>query len=347
VLNAAGGWNRVETFAGERHIATYSGGPAGTTYFIHADWLGTERARTTVAATTYETCTSLPFGDNLQCSNADVSPLHFTGKERDAESGLDNFRVRYDSSNFGRFLSPDPNNAGGFEHQDDPQSWNGYSYARNNPLIYRDPNGESYTICDTTNHYQSITDVGFGDYLQRNPNVELINNQIYIKDDNGNFQLEGSYKAGPSDDSIGPEGNDILGGALIGLASGGAVAAGEGLIDGLAGSAGREAVKGAATSAAGTAVDEAAEISTLAAKAATTVGNQSAVASSRDVALKAAQEFLGPGATPIRAARGAGDIIGEISADGQRVMRYTSIDKASPYINLENKLTGGNLHIRF
>jgi RHS repeat-associated protein len=31
----------------------------------------------------------------------------FTGKERDSESGLDNFGARYDSSQYGRFMSPD------------------------------------------------------------------------------------------------------------------------------------------------------------------------------------------------------------------------------------------------
>lgn len=38
----------------------------------------------------------------------------FTGKERDSESGLDNFGARYDSSSMGRFMSPDPHNAGAF-----------------------------------------------------------------------------------------------------------------------------------------------------------------------------------------------------------------------------------------
>ena len=33
--------------------------------------------------------------------------MHFTGKERDIESGLDNFGARYDSSSLGRFMSPD------------------------------------------------------------------------------------------------------------------------------------------------------------------------------------------------------------------------------------------------
>ena len=31
----------------------------------------------------------------------------FTGKERDPESGLDNFGARFNSSTFGRFMTPD------------------------------------------------------------------------------------------------------------------------------------------------------------------------------------------------------------------------------------------------
>lgn len=34
-------------------------------------------------------------------------------------------------------------------------------------------------------------------------------------------------------------------------------------------------------------------------------------------------------------------------ADGTRVARFTSINKPDPYINLENKVTGGNLHVRW
>ena len=48
----------------------------------------------------------------------------FTGKERDAESGLDNFGARYNSSSMGRFMSPDPENISSILNQDDPQSWN-------------------------------------------------------------------------------------------------------------------------------------------------------------------------------------------------------------------------------
>jgi RHS repeat-associated protein len=65
----------------------------------------------------------------------------FTGKERDAESGLDYFGARYYSSATGRFTSADDflNDT----NVNDPLSWNLYAYARNNPLVYVDPDGEA------------------------------------------------------------------------------------------------------------------------------------------------------------------------------------------------------------
>ena len=76
-------------------------------FFEHTDWLGTLRRENTTANPTssYHNCTSLPFGDGLNCTWYNDT-LHFTGKERDAESGLD-FGARYNSSQMGRFMSPD------------------------------------------------------------------------------------------------------------------------------------------------------------------------------------------------------------------------------------------------
>ncbi len=55
----------------------------------------------------------------------------YTGKERDSESGLDNFGARYMSSQYGRFMTPDP--TGIFlADLSDPQQLNLYSYVRNN-----------------------------------------------------------------------------------------------------------------------------------------------------------------------------------------------------------------------
>ncbi len=77
-----------------------------------------------------------------------------------------------------------------------------------------------------------------------------------------------------------------------------------------------------------------------------TVGNRSIQVASRKIAEAAAEEFVGPGAKTITD-RATGGIAGKISADGTKVYRITSLRNAQPYINLENKVTGGNLHVRF
>lgn len=70
-----------------------------------------------------------------------------TGRGRSVETGLDYFGARYFSAAQGRFSSPDqPFND---QYPADPQSWNLYSYVRNNPLKYVDLNGED---CVYTNN---------------------------------------------------------------------------------------------------------------------------------------------------------------------------------------------------
>jgi RHS repeat-associated protein len=66
-------------------------------------------------------------------------PVQFTGKERDAETGLDFSQARYHSAAQGRFTSPAPSNLSVDFWV--PQSWNRYSYALNDPLAYVDRNG--------------------------------------------------------------------------------------------------------------------------------------------------------------------------------------------------------------
>jgi RHS repeat-associated protein len=47
-------------------------------------------------------------GERVIIDNLSGQRYKFTGKERDSESGLDNFGARYYSSSLGRFLSVDP-----------------------------------------------------------------------------------------------------------------------------------------------------------------------------------------------------------------------------------------------
>jgi RHS repeat-associated protein len=60
-------------------------------------------------------------------------------RKRPAETGLDYFGARYFSGAQGRFTSPDSPFAD--QIPEDPQSWNLYSYVRNNPLRAIDPTG--------------------------------------------------------------------------------------------------------------------------------------------------------------------------------------------------------------
>jgi RHS repeat-associated protein len=136
------GFAQGHIFADGRHVAVVGGG----TTFVHSDWLGTERARNAFNNPTYlDSCTSLPFGDGLNCSGSgDLSNLHFTGKERDAATGLDYFGARYNSSSLGRFMSadwsddPDPVP---YADLDNPQTLNLYAYTNNNPVNAIDDDG--------------------------------------------------------------------------------------------------------------------------------------------------------------------------------------------------------------
>ncbi len=80
------------------------------------------------------------FGCGVYPSAPGGTAQKFTGKERDAETGWDYFGARYMSSAQGRFTSGDPRSAGA--ELQNPQSWNGYTYALNNSLRYIDHNGK-------------------------------------------------------------------------------------------------------------------------------------------------------------------------------------------------------------
>jgi len=76
-----------------------------------------------------------------------------SSKERDAETGLDYFLARYYSGAQGRFLSADPVMSAP-ERLRDPQQYNRYAYARNNPLRFLDPTGERLQLSGDVNEAQ-------------------------------------------------------------------------------------------------------------------------------------------------------------------------------------------------
>ncbi len=84
----------------------------------------------------------LPFGEEIPRPIPSTERKRFTGQERDTETRLDYFGARYYRAGIGRFTTVDPEHASA--SPDDPQSWNAYAYARNNPLKYVDPDGRRW-----------------------------------------------------------------------------------------------------------------------------------------------------------------------------------------------------------
>jgi RHS repeat-associated protein len=113
--------------------------PEGAPLYYHGDHLGSARLLSGYSGYPIATYTYGPYGEEFNPQTT-VNHYKFTGKERDGESGLDNFGARYHGSNLGRFTSPDPKTPH-LKHLLNPQKWNKYAYTINNPLRYIDPDG--------------------------------------------------------------------------------------------------------------------------------------------------------------------------------------------------------------
>jgi RHS repeat-associated protein len=118
----------------------------GQTYFYHTDAMGSIAAVTNSSGK--KVCSYLydSFGSTQACPGL-TTPYGFAGREYDAESGLYYMRARHYDPATGRFLRPDPLDltgrllTGWTSAMFQPQQLNRYSYAVNNPLVFRDPSG--------------------------------------------------------------------------------------------------------------------------------------------------------------------------------------------------------------
>lgn len=92
--------------------------------------------------------------------------------------GLDYFGARYMSAAQGRFTTIDPSMES--VHLQNPQSWNRYSYAINNPLRYVDPNGELWISTNNANSPYTWVD-SCGERQTCYESVSVVqNNTLYI-----------------------------------------------------------------------------------------------------------------------------------------------------------------------
>ncbi len=201
--------------------------------YLTPDPLGSTRVVTGEDQSVLSRHDYLPFGEEIgaglgnrgqatgvsgyTASLADGPAQKFTGKERDNESGLDYFQARYFSGAGGRFTSVDPENAGA--DPGDPQSWNGYAYARNNPLLYVDPDGRYFIVCQSdcdcttyandSDFYTFLKEENLQFDAEMDEDGNLLPTNIYSVDKRGNRTLYGRaihtrHAPGLEDKGLGP-----------------------------------------------------------------------------------------------------------------------------------------------
>lgn len=136
---------RRHVFFAGRRIFRADNKPTWTAHFYFSDHLGSSNVIINPTNGSIEDESDFyPYGGELPITDTVPQNYKFTGKERDAESGLDNFGARYFASTIGRFMTPDwagRPTAVPYAVFGDPQSLNLYGYVRNDPVSRADADG--------------------------------------------------------------------------------------------------------------------------------------------------------------------------------------------------------------
>jgi RHS repeat-associated protein len=120
-------------FAGDKVIGREPNG--GTRSYYHQDLLGTTRS-VVQTATVVESYDYDPWGVLMPYRTLGSGTKEgFTGKERDAETGLDYFGARHYMAALGEWASPD-------QLAEKHPEWSPYNYVLDNPLLLVDPDGQ-------------------------------------------------------------------------------------------------------------------------------------------------------------------------------------------------------------
>jgi RHS repeat-associated protein len=114
-----------------------------TPYYIHTDHLGSTNVISNSTGELSQIIDYYPYGQERICSGTCNTDKKYIGQYYDNDSALNYFNARYYNSFSGRFISQDRMFWSPEKFLMDPQSLNSYSYARNNPIVFLDSNGQS------------------------------------------------------------------------------------------------------------------------------------------------------------------------------------------------------------
>jgi len=129
-------WKRDILYLGTREAAEID---AAGMHVTQVDHLGSPRVVTGPTGQLEGIQKYLPFGELLeQTQGTYKTSKGYTNHEQTDASGLIYMQARFYMPGYGRFLSTDPALD---QHFQDTQSWNIYSYVRNNPIMSTDPTG--------------------------------------------------------------------------------------------------------------------------------------------------------------------------------------------------------------
>ncbi len=128
-------------FLGSTRICSVDHGPSTVDYhYYHQDHIGSSNVITDESGKVAKLMEYSPYGLTTREEGAYNTNYRFTGKLFDTSTALYYYGARYYDPELGRFIQPDTI----VPYPDDPQSFNRYSYCRNNPITYIDPTGHAF-----------------------------------------------------------------------------------------------------------------------------------------------------------------------------------------------------------
>jgi RHS repeat-associated protein len=149
--DASGNFTDEYVFFGGKRVAHRSVS-SGNIFYYTEDMLGSSRAILQSGQTSvcYD-ADFYPYGGEKVYANTCPQNYKFEGKERDAESGNDDFGARYYSSVYGRWLSPDWSSIPApvpYANLANPQTLNLYAMVADNPETFADLDGHAVNCAD-------------------------------------------------------------------------------------------------------------------------------------------------------------------------------------------------------